>query len=123
MNVIHRRGWEIPERQATPEGVYLNRRNLINAAAGLAAAALIPDIAGAQRVTDIPDPTKDLYPAKRNEKYNIGDRAITPEEINGNYNNFYEFGGSKSVAKAAQLLKIRPWTVQIDGMVEKPFDI
>ena len=77
----------------------------------------------AQRVTDIPDPTKDLYPAKRNEKYGIGDRPITPEEINGNYNNFYEFGTAKNVAKAAQALKIRPWTVKIDGMVEKPFEI
>ena len=83
MHVIHRRGWEIPEHQATPEGVYLNRRALLGAAAG-AAATLVPGIAGAQRVTDIPDPTKDLYPAKRNEKYSIGDRAITPEEINGN---------------------------------------
>jgi sulfoxide reductase catalytic subunit YedY len=123
MNIIHRRGWEIRENQATPEGVYLNRRAVLAAAAGAAAATLVPGVADAQRVTDIPDPTKDLYPAKRNEKYNIGDRAITPEEINGNYNNFYEFGGSKSVAKAAQLLKIRPWTVKIDGMVEKPFDI
>ena len=123
MNIIHRRGWEIRENQATPEGVYLSRRAMLAAAAGAAAATLVPGLAGAQRVTDIPDPTKDLYPAKRNEKYNIGDRAITPEEINGNYNNFYEFGGSKSVAKAAQLLKIRPWTVKIDGMVEKPFDI
>ena len=26
MNVIRRRGWEIPERLATPEAVFLNRR-------------------------------------------------------------------------------------------------
>ena len=123
MNIIHRRGWDIPEHQATPEGVYLNRRSFLNAAAGAAATTLVSEIAAAQRVTDIPDPTKDLYPAKRNETYNIGDRAITPEEINGNYNNFYEFGAVKNIAKAAQQLKIRPWTVKIDGMVEKPFDI
>jgi sulfoxide reductase catalytic subunit YedY len=123
MNIIYRRGWQIPEHQATPEGVYLNRRALLGGAAGAIAAAVTPGGAQAQRVTDIPDPTKDLYPAKRNEKYNIGDRAITPEEINGSYNNFYEFGGSKNIARAAQQLKIRPWTVKIDGMVEKPFDI
>ena len=126
MHVIHRRGWEIPERQATPEGVYLNhlsRRNFLNIAAGAAAATLVPELASAQRVTDIPDPTKDLYPAKRNETYGLDGRAITPEETNGNYNNFYEFGASKSVAKASQQLKTRPWTVMIDGMVEKPFEI
>ena len=123
MYVIRRRGWEIPEHQATPEGVYLNRRNFISTAAGAAAASLVPQIASAQRVTDIPDPSKDLYPAKRNEKYTIGDRQITPEAINGSYNNFYEFGESKNIAKAAQQLKIRPWTVAIDGMVEKPFEI
>jgi sulfoxide reductase catalytic subunit YedY len=122
MHVIRRRGWEIPERLATPEHVVLNRRALLGAAAG-AAAALVPEFAAAQRVTDIPDPTKDLYPAARNERYGIGDRAITPELINGNYNNFYEFGGHKEIAKAAQALKIRPWTVKLDGMVEKPFEI
>jgi len=57
MHVRHRRGWEIPEHQATPEGVYLSRRNFINAAAGAAAAAMVPALAQAQRVTDIPDPT------------------------------------------------------------------
>jgi len=123
MHVLHRRGWEIPEDQATPEGVYLSRRGFINAAAAGTAAAMLPSFAQAQRVTDIPDPTRDLYPAKRNEKYGIGDRPITPEEINANYNNFYEYGTSKSVNKASQALVIRPWTVKIDGMVEKPFDI
>src|SRR5215467_13208127 len=121
MNVIRRRGWEIPEHQATPEGVFLNRRALLGAGAGLAAASFVPGLAQAQRVTDIPDPTKDLYPLKRNEKYGLDGRPITPEEINANYNNFCEFGTSKNVTRAAQQLKIRPWMVKIEGMVEKPF--
>src|SRR5947209_11265062 len=123
MHVIHRRGWEIPETRATSESVYLTRRSFVNTAVGAAAAMLAPEIANAQRVTDIPDPTKDLYPAKKNEKYAIGSRPITPEEINANYNNFYEYGAVKNVAKAAQALVIRPWTITIDGMVEKPFEI
>jgi len=35
MHVIHRRGWEIPEHRATPEGVFLNRRALLGAGAAL----------------------------------------------------------------------------------------
>ena len=76
----------------------------------------------AQRVADVPDPTADLYPAKRNEKY-VLDRPLTDEKNNANYNNFYEFGSSKNIVRAAQALKIRPWTIKIDGMVEKPFEI
>jgi len=122
MNVIRRRGWEVPERLATPEHMFLNRRDLLGAAAGAAAMGLAPSAALAQRVTDIPDPTADLYPAKRNEKYTL-DRPLTDEKLNANYNNFYEFGPSKNIVKAAQALKVRPWTIKIDGMVEKPFEI
>jgi len=116
-HVIRRRGWEIPERQATPEHVFLNRRAFLTAT-GASALALSPELAMAQRLSDLPDPTKDLYPVKRNEKY-VLDRAITEEKVNVNYNNFYEFGSSKQIARAAQALKLRPWTIKIDGMVEK----
>ena len=118
MNVIRRRGWEIPASQITPEHLAFSRRGLM---AGAAALALTPGVARAQRVSDLanmPDPTADLYPAKRVEKY-VLDRAITDEKVNTNYNNFYEFGTSKNVTSAAESLRIRPWTVKLDGMVEK----
>jgi methionine sulfoxide reductase catalytic subunit len=121
MHVIRRRGWEMPEHLATPEHRFFNRRAVLGIAAG-AAASLAPSLTLAQRVTDTPDPTIDLYPAKRNEKYKL-DRPVTEEQINGYFNNFYEFGSSKFIAKAAQALKTRPWTIKIDGMVEKPFEI
>jgi methionine sulfoxide reductase catalytic subunit len=121
MHVIRRRGWEIPESQATPEHVFLNRRDFV-AVAGASALALSPQIASAQRVADLPDPTMDLYPAKRNETF-VLDRPVTEERVNINYNNFYEFGSSKQIFRAAQALKPRPWTVKIDGMVEKAQEI
>jgi sulfoxide reductase catalytic subunit YedY len=125
MNIIRRRGWELPESCATPEHVFLNRRSFMAAAASAAGIGLSPELALAQRVSDLgnlPDPTRDLYPAKRNEKY-VLDRPLTDENANANYNNFFEFGSSKTIAKAAQALKTRPWTIKIDGMVEKPFEI
>jgi methionine sulfoxide reductase catalytic subunit len=123
MNVIRRRGWEISDRLASPEHLVFSRRRFL--AGSASALALAPHAASAQRISDvgkIPDPSADLYPAKRNEKYAL-DRAITDEKINGNYNNFYEFGTSKTVTAAAQALPIRPWTVKIDGMVEKPIEV
>jgi sulfoxide reductase catalytic subunit YedY len=118
MNVIRRRSWEIRESEVTPESLALSRRALL---AGAASAIALPAAANAQRVGDLaklPDPTADLYPAKRNEKYGL-DRPITNEKINANYNNFYEFNSSKNVAEQAQALPIRPWTIKLDGMVEK----
>jgi sulfoxide reductase catalytic subunit YedY len=123
MNIIHRRDWDIPERLATPEHLVFNRRSLV--IGGASALALTPGLTSAQRMYDLanlPDPSAGFYPARRNEKY-VLDRPITDEKINTNYNNFYEFNSSKHVAEQAQLLPIRPWTVKIDGMVEKPMEI
>ena len=125
MNVIRRRGWQLPESQVTPEALFFNRRAFMAGTAGVAASMLAPQLASAQRLTDVgnlPDPTADLYPAKANTIYPV-DRALTEEKVATTYNNFYEFGGDKGISQRAQALKIRPWTIKIDGMVEKPFEI
>lgn len=117
---VHRRpGWYLKESAATDESAYLNRRELV---AAIAAGPILLASGGAlaQRATD--DPSAKLYPLKRNETF-VLDRALTDEKEATSYNNFYEYGTSKSVTKAAQDLKIRPWTLSIGGMVEKPFQI
>jgi sulfoxide reductase catalytic subunit YedY len=121
MNVIRRRGWEIPESSATPEHMFFDRRTFLTATTA-SLVALSPAAAMAQRIADIPDPSASLYPVKRNEKY-ILDREITPEKVNLNYNNFYEYNPTKNVARDAQQLRVRPWMIKIDGMVEKPQQI
>lgn len=118
MNVIHRKGWEIPERNATPEDLFVNRRSLIAGAAAIGAGAVLPPRALAQSK----DPSAALYPAARNERYKL-DRALTPEDVTSRYNNFYEFGATKFIAAAAQKLQTRPWTIKFDGLVEKPREV
>ena len=52
--------------------------------------------------------------------------SLTPIEDITNYNNFYEFATSKDgVAYAAKGFVTRPWTVSVDGLVNKPrtFDL
>ncbi len=119
MLIRRKRGWELPESAATPESVFLDRRALLGGALGAAAASAFasPALAAPPK-----DPTADLYPAKRNEAYTL-DRPLTGEQFSANYNNFYEFGTSKDVADAAERLKTRPWTIKVDGLVEKPFEI
>ncbi|RFB81398.1 protein-methionine-sulfoxide reductase catalytic subunit MsrP [Methylovirgula sp. 4M-Z18] len=112
MLIKRRKGWEIPEHLATPEALFLNRRAVLSGAAALAGAAVWPQWAAADA-----DPTASLYPAKRNETYKL-DRDITPEDVNGKYNNFYEFGFTKDIYRTVDSLKTRPWTVAVDGMVE-----
>jgi sulfoxide reductase catalytic subunit YedY len=111
------KGWEIPEGQATPESAFFNRRQFVGGGIALAG-AMIPRPAPAQQA----DPTSDLYPAKRNERFPL-DRPLTEEKAAADYNNYYEFGSSKSVAAAARALKTRPWKVSVDGLVDKPFEI
>ncbi len=122
MQILKRRGWELPEREATPEAVFWNRRRLIQVAAmGSIAAAAGP--VAVRAATPEADPTADLYPATRNPAYTL-DRPLTPEKVATTYNNFYEFGSSKGIWKRARdNLRIRPWTVHIDGDVEKPMEI
>jgi len=122
MPVIRRRSWDVPESLATPEHLFLDRRRFLAATGAAAAAATAPGLALAQRVADLPDPTASLYPVKRNEKY-VLDRPLTEESINANYNNFYEFGSTKEIARAAQALPLRPWTIKIDGLVDKPMEL
>lgn len=118
MNIIRRRGWEIPDSKATPEEWFFNRREMLKAVGLATTSMLLPSLAAAQEA----DPSAGLYPAKRNEKYKL-DRDITEERFNSRYNNFYEFGGDKDIYTAAQALKTRPWMIKFDGMIEKPFEL
>jgi sulfoxide reductase catalytic subunit YedY len=114
MLIKRRRGWELPESMATPEALYFGRRDLLKIGAASAVAVALPATAQAEA-----DPSAKLYPFKRNETYKL-DRELTEEKTASTYNNFYEFGSHKKIADAAQALNIRPWTVQLDGMVEQP---
>src|SRR5260370_4289092 len=118
MLIRRKRGWELPEGAATSEAVFQDRRRLLKSlGAGPILAAGIGRIAPALAAD--PDPSSGLYPAKRNDKY-VLDRKLTDEKYPTHYNNFYEFGSDKDIADRAQALKLRPWTIKIDGMVEQP---
>jgi methionine sulfoxide reductase catalytic subunit len=102
-------GWTIAERDATPEALFFGRRAALAAAATIGGALALPRGAGAD----------ELPQAMRNPRHQPG-RAITPEREATTYNNYYEFGSHKTISSAAQRLPLRPWTLRVEGMVERP---
>jgi len=124
MLIKRKRGWEIKESEITPERYFLDRRSAIFGLAGAAAVAATGGIGrtALAQAKNAPLVAPELYPAKRNEAYKAG-RELTEEKVATNYNNFYEFGTNKYIADSAQKLTIKPWRIQIDGMVEKPIEI
>ncbi|RNF34793.1 protein-methionine-sulfoxide reductase catalytic subunit MsrP [Paracoccus methylarcula] len=85
----------------TPKADWLNRRSFIAAGAALTAS---PAVA----LTGKPSPLS------TDEKPN------SFEEVT-NYNNFYEFGtGKEDPARYAGAMTVDPWSVEIDGLVERP---
>lgn len=88
-------------KDATPQAAFLNRRQIIGGLGGMAGLGL----AGLSATT---------AHAKEGLEPNTWD-DITQ------YNNFYEFGtGKTDPAKYAHTLTSNPWTVTIDGMVDRP---
>ncbi len=118
------RGWELRQSAVTPEAVFQNRRALMrNLAAGSILAAASPLWPGLSREAfAADDPSAPLYPFARNPRYKVT-RALTSEKDATTYNNFYEFGSHKQISEASQALSVRPWTVVLDGLVEKPIEI
>ena len=109
------RGWELPESAATPEHLVLGRRRTLGLGGLIAGGLMAPGLAAPARA-------QGAMAAARNARFVPG-RDITAEREVTSYNNFYEFGSSKNIVAAAQRLPQRPWTIKLEGMVEKPLEL
>jgi sulfoxide reductase catalytic subunit YedY len=105
--------WQLSERAATPEHLYLDRRRLV---AGLGLAGLASPLLASTDVTKLA-PLKARQTVATNEEQ-------TPLDAVASYNNFYEFGLDKAdPARNAHTLKPSPWTVRVGGLVAKPLTL
>ncbi len=119
-----KKSWEIPEREITPENVYLNRRrfmkNLIGAGLSATALSTLTSCAGNSKTSLISGaatlPTISKFTP--NSNFAKVDRPITDEALATKYNNFYEFGGNKSIWENAQALPTENWKVEVTGLVK-----
>ena len=110
---------DIPSSEITPEDVYRSRREFMRAAgAGAIGAAAGAFLLGDREV----NAAQAQFPNVVKSPLSTTEKPHTFEQIT-NYNNFYEFGTDKEdPALNAGRLKVRPWTVKVDGLVTKPAD-
>lgn len=103
------------ESEITDYRLHLNRREFMLGAAVL---ALAPAVASARAPAG--SATGQPLQATKNEKLSLAEKPTSFKEAT-TYNNFYEFGVNKEdPVRYAHLLKPRPWTIQVDGLVHKP---
>ncbi len=100
---------QIPSSQITSKRDYINRRYFIKGGAATLLTTLSSNASGFHE-----SKTKSNLDLDKNDTLN------TYEEIT-TYNNFYEFGMDKSDPfKNSSNFKPTPWSVSIEGLVEKP---
>jgi sulfoxide reductase catalytic subunit YedY len=107
---------DILASEITPQNIFEKRRQLIKLAAmgafGLSQAEVFSRNAFAQSGPKLP--------AKVNPQYFVPDKLTSYKDVT-TYNNFFEFGTDKAdPARNAHTLKTRPWTVSVEGLVNKP---
>ena len=114
---------ESPEREVTPQELYVRRREFLRGSALTAAALLLPGCGRAEEKGGAPERGEEA-PGKspvRSPDGFITDEEPTPFESASGYNNFYEFGTDKEDPAAnAGSLVTKPWSVAIEGQVAKP---
>src|SRR5688572_18651798 len=123
----------IKSSEITDKKIYLNRRLFMRGAAlaattaatGLLYRKLNPPPAVKPQGEKLATIAKSETDVRISEGFTVDEKLTSIEDIT-NYNNFYEFSTNKqSVASAARGFVTRPWTVAIEGLVNKPrtFDL
>src|ERR1051326_7985495 len=108
--MIIRKAPDLRYSQVTPREEYLNRRRFLAAGTAAAGALLLPRAAHAgaklNNVTKSP--------------FSTSEKLTSLQDIT-HYNNFYELGTDKEdPSKNANKLKTSPWTMKVEGLVDKP---
>src|SRR4029079_11336262 len=112
---------DIASSEITPEAIYRSRRDFmrLTVAGTIGAVAGAAWIAGRDADETAWAQAAPLATIKSTSYITAEERPNTFEQIT-TYNNYYEFGTRKSdPANYAGALKVTPWSVKVDGLVDK----
>jgi sulfoxide reductase catalytic subunit YedY len=119
--MIVRKAADIRSSEITDQKLYLRRREFIQAAAATAVSAAAGTL-GVGQADAAPSWPRVKIPTFQKTPYGAGEKLNAYQDIT-TYNNFYEFGTEKEDPSInAGSLKTKPWTVKVDGLVNKPAD-
>ena len=110
--MLIRKSDDIKSSEITPKKVFLDRRKFIGQTAAFCAVTAAGTVGPwALRATTRRGP----------REAGVQDDELTAYEHVTGYNNFYEFGTEKKdPARNAHTLRPRPWTVTVEGEIDKP---
>lgn len=112
MSIIIKKPDDIKPSEITDHSVYLQRRDFVKKM-GLATGALL----GAGH---LPLAEAKAYPNLAKSSFSTNEKPTDLKDITS-YNNFYEFGtGKRDPAKNVGDFNPKPWSVAIEGEIEKP---
>jgi sulfoxide reductase catalytic subunit YedY len=114
--MLIRRTSEIPSSEITPQSVYKSRRAFMAAAAAAGAAVAAERILRPGAVVHAETKLQTVQ-----SKFSTPGLAPTSLRDITSYNNYYEFGTSKSdPSENAGKMQTYPWSVKVEGLVKKP---
>lgn len=118
---------DLKESDLTPESIYKSRREILKKMGMASIAFSAPTHANFFDFFDFSDNKTKIFQRSPLEgiKTNYGTLLqLTPESKVLSYNNFYEFGTSKTdPEKNSQSFTVDPWKLEITGLVNKPFSL
>jgi sulfoxide reductase catalytic subunit YedY len=109
--------WSVPEREVTPEDIYMNRRQLMKA--GTLSAAMGWITLNWPQALQAAEMKKLVFKQNKSFVVNDKDRPLTKEDLAVSYNNFYEFSLDKGEVKdkvEKWNLNRDTWTVEVSGL-------
>lgn len=124
--------WQLSENQVTSEHLYYNRRRFLKTIITTGISASILPLTGCQQSSSSKTTSSTqtslaaslnlpkIESFQTNSAFTKVDRPVTEEKVAGQYNNFYEYGGTKTIWMDAQKLPTENWQVEVTGLVKNP---
>jgi sulfoxide reductase catalytic subunit YedY len=127
MSLFSRTGLPVSSDQITPESVFLERREMLQALGYVGMSSLLPGFAiaaspyeAAGDRSDVPAWLKQKIRGRKTGLNNTGE-TLTPYDSVTTYNNFYEFGLDKEdPSEKSGEFRPDPWKVSVEGLCAKP---